>query len=383
MMYRGFHLYTGQWGDGKTYSAVEAALERLANGCHVYSNIELLEAGCRAYCQVEYGCDIEFDKLVHPLSESDCLDLVKHVNPGPIDHPSLVILDEGASFFDNRDFQSTKEKQPAIYDFFRQSRKLDLDVIMTTADVGDIDKKLRVKCHSIYTFFNMQRIQLGFLKYPIPQILAQEFFPHNPPPRGHANRKSFKVRDRLIFNCYRTKQILRAIPGLEAQRDVWHRPKRSKVLSRSLLSWFRPSYALFLGLILIPFLISCSNKERAALKSDRVEVSKMRQDLAAIFDGLKNSPDGRVSSTAQSVLKDSGSVSNNTLGCETIDGAVIASGYAINRQGMSCLLLPNGRILQIGSRFGSFLVIGLQPTAINAIDMTTKRTVSIPTAGFF
>jgi hypothetical protein len=312
---------------------------------------------------------------------------VAHVNPGPEGHPSLIILDEGASFFDNRDFKSTKEHQPAIYDFFRQSRKFDLDVILTTADVGDVDKKLRVKCHSVVSFFNMNRVGIGRIRYPFPHILRREYLPTNPPPKGKPNKSPDWIwRDPLVFACYDTKQVLREVVGFNLKRDIHRKPKKVKIMSHSWFKFVRLSHVAIVLFLSLPFVIGCAHKERKALLEDASAVKTLKADLQSAIVQLKTvgiSPVSSSSPSSNRSVRLEGDSTNNTFGAETPDGSVIAKGFSVSRNGLACVLLPDGRIIQVGSKFGPYVVLGLTETSINALDLRVGKPVSVPLACYF
>jgi Zonular occludens toxin (Zot) len=201
-------IYEGRLGGGKSYSAVERALKYFASGGCVATNIELVWPACVDYCREVYA--FEPDPAQYIALTDEQIPLFHRFTPsGTMEQPSLVIIDEAPIWFNSRDWN---KQQRETLDFARQSRKCHTDIIFIAQAATQLDNQFRGLIQYLWGFRDLERWKDPILKiaYPFPHLMEiQKDY------CGEVMAKRTKRKDKRIYRCYSTTQLLRTFPRLE------------------------------------------------------------------------------------------------------------------------------------------------------------------------
>jgi hypothetical protein len=207
-------------GGGKSYCSVNRALNYMASGCRVVSNIKL--AGwsefCGAFCPsspvVEYlrdTCHWTYQPgqyIYIPFSDmAESPTWISRVPAGPDrKHRNLLIIDEATDLFDAFDREKVRGNDGArdLFRFLRLSRHVHVDVLFIAQDLSAINSRLRGLVSFIWRATNLAEFRLPFFKMKYPcatKFLLQQF-----DRRGTAEVDRVKVRKNpKIFACYQSE----------------------------------------------------------------------------------------------------------------------------------------------------------------------------------
>lgn len=242
-------VFSGTIGSGKTYSAVYRILCHLVKGGIVATNIELIWPGLCKAALIRAGVELERDQLVM-LVDEQIHEFHKHTPSGSPDLPSLVVIDEAPLNFDSRDFAQSYKNDRETYTFLRQSRKVDTDIIFIAQDPSDLDKKMRHLAEYFWRFRDLKKWTIPGLgiRFPFNMILAVQL--------DYDGRTIFKrdfvPKDKLIFECYNTKSLLRSferLEGLNPKRKL--KTRKKSFMTRKQITLLVLAVNLIFALLLI------------------------------------------------------------------------------------------------------------------------------------
>lgn len=113
-------LIEGNFGGGKTYSAVREIIGALKRGAHVVTNIPLLEP---------------YLSKVQTLTDEDMLSVWTRVE-GNLENPTLLVMDEADIWFNVRDYAKFPRQ---FFVWMKQTRKAGVDVILIAQSKSNLD----------------------------------------------------------------------------------------------------------------------------------------------------------------------------------------------------------------------------------------------------
>lgn len=217
-------IIDGTVGNGKTMLAATLIAARLARGCHVYTNIEILWEGMEKLVRTWHRRVPKRSQL-HILEMGESCDFHKHVVGGATPFSaSLAVLDEVHLWFNARDWQKTSR---GLLDFLSQSRKVRLDVMFISQSKKNIDSQFLRQAAFGWECRNMSEVRIMGMPYPFKEILAIRFDLRE---RLVNARKRIPICP-LVWNSYNTEAILSPLEisskeshGLEQLDTVppWH-----------------------------------------------------------------------------------------------------------------------------------------------------------------
>jgi len=235
--------YTGNVGSGKTYHAVMRAYAHLLAGGHVYGNVKLNKEAIELAAAAD-GYEIDFDKQVHHLENSQIAKYPRHITAGDGDLNVLLLVDEAHLYFNARNWKETSEE---ILTMNTQTRKLFVHIICLTQHIDNLDSQFRrllqfdwfhVDLAKVY--FPVLRFQLGI---PITQRVC--FDPQNRKVKHgvwHEMRsgKFYKmyVSTALLVDIAVGKSLGRIKPRKLAWRIVWRAKLQMLGLSPRVAAWW-------------------------------------------------------------------------------------------------------------------------------------------------
>lgn len=218
-------------GGGKSFFAVQRALQYIAAGGAVFSNIRFSGtvvvdggSGIDKYClscdspvrdvlRKKYGWEY-VDGQYHyiDLETLDNTDLLSSVPRGSKSKPILLILDEVNEWFDSLDaarLKSKDEKYRELFKFLRLSRHYHIDVLFLLQDFATLNVRLRGLCQYVYRSFDLSKVQLPKIHIHGPQwFLWQKF--------DKSSRTLIKSwtwpKEKSIFSCYDSFCEFGAVP---------------------------------------------------------------------------------------------------------------------------------------------------------------------------
>lgn len=176
-------------GSAKTYYAVKLALQRLKKGEKVYSNIEIIYNEKKP----DEKQAILFDKLEVILSKvanKAFSDREKWIKSGKDKHDfwperTTIVVDEIGILYDARDWETFSNQ--LVY-YFKQTRKIGIDIIWTTQCFSDLEKKVRGITDFVW---DMRKLPFGLrIGYKYDTIGIDK----------KGNYQKPKVYDRVIFH---------------------------------------------------------------------------------------------------------------------------------------------------------------------------------------
>lgn len=194
--------FEGTLGGGKSYHAVKRALDYLAVGGRVFSNIELVQSECESFVADRYGLSLQWSEQYRYLNASDIARLHEVVKGGDKDCPVLCILDEIHLYHNSRDWANASR---GLLQWLTQSRKLFVDIICITQHRNNLDKQWIRLMGRYWRFRDMRKWKMpGIgLRIPFVQALAVELDQDG----KTVIQKTFERFDNRIFRCYSSEQI--------------------------------------------------------------------------------------------------------------------------------------------------------------------------------
>lgn len=213
-------------GCGKTNRAVEIALEYMAAGGAVFTNIRFTDVEPNPDSQSDIDkwrikpdgypvralrmYDWEYQQgqynFIDLTAVSD--DFLKLIPRGSPTKPILLILDEVNEWFDSLDGGKLKGKSESdikyqeLFKFLRLSRHYHVDVIFLLQDFATLHVRLRKLCQYVYRSINLKNLKMpglpltlwGFPFFCIVQMTN----------KGALVRKFLTSHKRWVFKCYDT-----------------------------------------------------------------------------------------------------------------------------------------------------------------------------------
>lgn len=223
----GIEVYEGVLGGGKSYHAVKHALEYLAHGGRVYTNIALVESACKKWCASRYGVELDWVNQYRFLSGSDMANLHKIVVGGTSDSPTLCILDEIHLYHNARDWAQASR---GLLQWLTQSRKLHVDIICITQHRNNLDKQWVRLVYRYWRFRDLRKFRLPKigLKIPFFQCLATSFDID-----GRTQlEKRWERFDNSVFGCYSSEQLFDGVSDFAGSGLKPLKLKKAKVKIR-------------------------------------------------------------------------------------------------------------------------------------------------------
>ena len=137
-------LVTGKVGSGKTLYCVGLAVEHIAKGGVVYTNIAFNRDALAAVIVKRYRRRMfpEQLRMVDLNAGPGWHDAIEFGNDGL---PVLVLLDEIHLFFNSRDWAKTQALHSDMLSFLSQSRKVAVDVVFIAQVGTTLEKQKQTK----------------------------------------------------------------------------------------------------------------------------------------------------------------------------------------------------------------------------------------------
>ena len=221
----GIEVYEGVLGGGKSYHACLHALEYLAHGGRVYSNITMVREKCEEWCLARYGVKIQWEEQFTYLTADDIARLHQVVRGGTKDSPTLCILDEIHLYHNARDWAHASR---GLLQWLTQSRKIHVDVICITQHRNNLDKQWIRLVYRYWRFRDLRKLKLPGLPFGIPffQCLACSYDIDG---RTQLSRK-FERFDTSVFSCYNSDQLFDGVADFAdsglTRVDLEHSPRK-------------------------------------------------------------------------------------------------------------------------------------------------------------
>jgi hypothetical protein len=206
-------LICGKNGSGKSYNLVKYAVGEMRRGRLVFSDMPI-------FC-------IHRGKVLNTAVLTK--DMLRNFS-FPVG--SLIVINEGDSWFYSRDYKSFTSEDLII---FSQSRHIDLDLIIVAKDVGALDLNIR-RCADEYTWLTrfpaFDKIRPFFFKLTT-YYAESDFLSNTPRIRPSVTFTIFKKK---VATCYDTKyqkNILDARPVKEYKMwDMCHYEPRVSLFGK-------------------------------------------------------------------------------------------------------------------------------------------------------
>jgi len=226
---------TGVLGAGKTFHGVRLAMDHLAKGGTVVTNVECCFERIQKMIALRSKVFIQQDQL--RVFDPETTPEWESVIPwGESEGVVLVLLDEAQLFYCSRDWAQTAAANKRLLSFLSQSRKAGVDVIWITQEGENVDKQFRVLAEWELAIVSTAHLPLGWIgKLPFRAYIVKHVSAKS---RNVVSRKWWSY-DKWLFGLYRTDSFLSGrmqelSEGVErvTRRDVpkvstWHRLKLS------------------------------------------------------------------------------------------------------------------------------------------------------------
>lgn len=209
-------LVTGVVGSGKTLHSVGWAVEALADGRTIYTNIELNHQAISDLIRRRYRVIIEPDQIreVDLIADPNWHD---NIEWGVDGYPVMVLLDEIHLWFNARDWSKTQKLHGDMLSFLSQSRKADVDVVFIAQVAGQLEKQFRDQCEWEFYFRALKSIKIPVLGVlPFNKVIMVQRNKEN----DKAISRSIHGYDKSLFGCYQTKSFLDAKMRSAAENHV-------------------------------------------------------------------------------------------------------------------------------------------------------------------
>jgi len=195
---------TGVLGAGKTFHAVRLAMDHLARGGTVVTNIECRFQRIHDMIAVQKKVSILPEQLI--VFDPEVTPEWEAVVPwGLSEGIVLVVLDEAQLFYGSRDWASTAANNKRLLSFLTQSRKAGVDLIWITQDGGNVDKQFRVLAEWELAICNVKHLPLGWLGlFPLNAYCCK----HISARLGVVCRRTWFTYSSYIKGCYKTDALL-------------------------------------------------------------------------------------------------------------------------------------------------------------------------------
>jgi hypothetical protein len=175
-------IVEGVKGSGKTTWMVEQVVEHLQAGGWCYTNVEVWADKVRDRMLLR-GYIFEEERL--KIIRGDFGDFYKIIGRGTADDLVLVVIDEAALRWENRDFRDTPKELNSLNALVR---KLDIRLIYGCQNAIDLDKKFRGQADVLWQCRNLRKFHLGPIPMPIPLFARVPWYygggAHGKPTKG-------------------------------------------------------------------------------------------------------------------------------------------------------------------------------------------------------
>lgn len=209
-------IFEGRLGGGKTYHAVKRIVQYIANGGCVWCNIELNIPAITEYLRARYQWDLQPGQI-NTYDGEQIKQVYQFVPPGCPESPNLVILDEAHIYLNARDWAKADR---LFLEWMTHTRHLSVDVVMISQSLYNIDKQITRLVQYIWRFRDLQKwgcAEFGFL-WPIPQFMVSQYDYDG---RSQISPNKFELKDKDIYGCYNTYQMVSKFPVLESRKKKW------------------------------------------------------------------------------------------------------------------------------------------------------------------
>lgn len=175
--------WSGSLGGGKTLGMSGRAMEHLAIGGEVISNVPLYRELIRKWLLDEYGLIMD-DARLTILSCESIRDFHKMAKRGTPECPVMMILDEAALDLNARDYKNT---QAATFNFVVLARKLRIILIFGAQDANDMDLQIRKKFQLEVHCRSLMKLELMGFELNIP-VFVQVYYMLNLGKKAHRKK---------------------------------------------------------------------------------------------------------------------------------------------------------------------------------------------------
>jgi len=204
-MKEGFiEVVTGGLGGGKTLLGVERAVDHLASGGTVYTQVEVYPEKIRAVLH-ERGWVFDPERLVVLPKEVTIQKLADYIKRGSSEQLVMVLWDEASFDVNSKDRQKLERE---FQDLCTLARKLDLWLVLVSQLFNDLDNQIRGRVQRLWICRNLSKYQfLGLFTVPfLPMFrVCYNVAGFSKPQYSHleiGNKRSD------VMGCYNTKALL-------------------------------------------------------------------------------------------------------------------------------------------------------------------------------
>lgn len=234
--------YTGNVGGGKTYHAVMRAYAHLLAGGHVYGNVKLNKEAVELAAAAD-GYEIDFDRQVHHLENSQIAKYPRHITAGDGDLNVLLLVDEAHLYFNARNWKETSEE---ILTMNTQTRKLHVHIICLTQHIDNLDSQFRRLLQFDWFHVDLAKVYFPVLRFQLKVPITQRvcFDPQN---RKIRHGVWHELRSARYYKMYESTALLvdiavgnslgRVKPRKLPWRKVWIARCAMLGFSRSFSEW--------------------------------------------------------------------------------------------------------------------------------------------------
>lgn len=197
-------FYTGMLGGFKTYSSVLRVVPHLAQGGHVYSNVEYFPEEIDKYIRRKFGVEVHTADQIHFLTSEQMREFPDYIASGTDTCPVLLVCDEAHLLWPNTEWAAVAKK---IMQFITLTRKFSVHMILISQAPENVAKQFRRLVQFYWTFRDLRKMRLSALNMSFKWL-----------PFYHAScfdvgsktvqRSDINVIDPSIFRLYQTRQIV-------------------------------------------------------------------------------------------------------------------------------------------------------------------------------
>lgn len=197
-------FFTGMLGGFKTYSAVKRSLPHLAQGGHVYTNVEFNPPAIDDYLRKYMGVEAHTADQIHYLTTEQIREFPRHIRCGDDNVPVMVIADEAHLLWGNMDWAAVGRE---VLQFITLTRKFRVHVILISQHPDNVAKQFRRLVQFYWTFRDIRKLRIIKLDLPLSflplyQAVCVDAYSKMP------IRKDLVKIDKRIFPLYSTRQIV-------------------------------------------------------------------------------------------------------------------------------------------------------------------------------
>lgn len=240
-------LVTGPLRGGKTSYCVSLAIQHLAKGGTVFTNIAFNFDECAKLIAIRYRVVIIPQQIVQVDLVKD-KDWTKSIKWGKLGHSVLCLWDEIHLHFNSRKWAETQKLYADMLGFLSQSGKCFVDIIFICQVGSQLEKQFRDQCELEFYCRAVNTITIPFFgKLPLNKMLLVERDKNT----DKALSRVLIGRDKAIWKCYDSFSFLDAnmIEASATMDRIEHyKLERIPLVSRSV--WISLAFA---GVVLALF----------------------------------------------------------------------------------------------------------------------------------